>query len=60
MLDKTHPITIRVSIEMLNEIDNRTPDRRRICRQRFLLDALETYLGHPENVVYHLKDGYRS
>ena len=49
---KTHPITIRVSAEMLNEIDSRTPDRRRACRERFVMDALEAYLGHPENVVY--------
>ena len=59
MLDsKTHPITIRVSTETLNDIDWRLPDRRRSCRERFLLDALEAYLGHPENVYYHFgKDG---
>ena len=45
---------------MLNKIDKRTPDRRRVCRERFLLDALETYLGHPENVVYRLKDAQQS
>jgi hypothetical protein len=49
---KTHPITIRVSTKMLNEIDSRTPDRRRVCRERFVMDAVEAYLGHPENVVY--------
>jgi hypothetical protein len=55
--EKTHPITIRVSTEVLNDIDSRTPDRRRVCRETFLMDALQTYLGHPENVVYHDKDG---
>jgi len=50
---KTHPITIRVSAETLNDIDSRIPDRRRACREQFLRDALETYLGHPDEVVYH-------
>jgi metal-responsive CopG/Arc/MetJ family transcriptional regulator len=49
---KTHPIAIRVSIDMLNEIDTLIPDRRRVCRERFLMDAVEAYLGHPENVFY--------
>ena len=44
---KTYPITIRVSTEMLNEIDSRTPDRRRVCQERFGMDAL-----HSDNVVY--------
>ena len=49
---KTHPITIRVSRETLNEIDSLIPDRRRICRERYVMDAVEAYLGHPENVFY--------
>jgi len=52
MPDKTHPITIRVSTDTLNEIYEHTPDRRRPCRERFLMDALETYLGHLEKMVY--------
>jgi metal-responsive CopG/Arc/MetJ family transcriptional regulator len=43
--DKTHPITIRISSEMLNQIDSRIPDRRRVCRERFVLDAVEAYLA---------------
>ena len=55
---KTHPITIRVSTETLNDIDSRLPDRRRVCREQYLLDALQAYLGHHENIYYHLdKDG---
>jgi hypothetical protein len=53
--EKLNPITISVSSEMLNEIDSRTPDRR-VCRERFLMDDLEAYLGHPERVVDRLKD----
>ena len=47
---------------MLNDIDSRLPDRTRVCRERYLLDALEAYLGHPEKVFYKLdKDGrYKS
>jgi hypothetical protein len=56
--ERTHPITIRVSTETLNEIDSRTPDRRRACREQYVMDALETYLGRPERAVYRLdKDG---
>jgi len=55
--EKTHPITIRVSIERLNDIDSRLPDRRRACRERFLMDALEAYLGHPERIFYRGKGG---
>jgi metal-responsive CopG/Arc/MetJ family transcriptional regulator len=50
-LEKTHPITIRVSQELLNEIDELTPDRR-ACRERFVMDAVQAYLGHSENVIY--------
>ncbi len=56
---KSHPITTRVSIETLNEIDKRIPDRRRVCREQFLLDALETHLGHPEKVVYQINKHQR-
>lgn len=48
----THPITIRVSTEMLDEIDALLPDRRRACRERFVMDAVLAYLGHREKVVY--------
>jgi len=49
---KTHPITIRVSTDLLNEIDEHTPDRRRVCRKQFVMDALQAYLRHPEKAVY--------
>jgi hypothetical protein len=39
-----HRITITVSGDMLREIDRRIPDRRPVCRQRFILDLLEAHL----------------
>ena len=46
MTDKTHAITIRVSTQMLGEIDSRIPGHRKNKREQFILDAVESYLRH--------------
>jgi hypothetical protein len=46
--DRTHAITIRVSTQMLSEIDSRIAGHRKLQRERFVLDALESYLRHRE------------
>ena len=48
MTDKTHAITIRISTQMLSEIDSHIPGHRRNKREQFILDVLESYLGHRE------------
>ncbi len=46
--DKTRAITIRVSTQMLSEIDSRIPGHRKNKREQFILDSLESYLRHRE------------
>jgi len=48
MTDKTRAITIRVSTQMLSEIDSRIPGHRKNKREQFILDSLESYLRHRE------------
>ncbi len=52
--DKTHPITIRVSTQMLNEIDSHIPGNGKIQREQFVLDALKAYLGHRDKASFVL------